>query len=85
MGPDFTREYVESADLLLMLGATLNDVDTGIFTAQLDPARLIHASQDQVTIENVSSDAWWIAPPPVRRRTHEDARAISATSSAFWK
>ena len=50
MGPDFTREYVEGADLLLMLGATVNDVDTGIFTAKLDPERMIHASQDQVTI-----------------------------------
>jgi len=50
MGPDSTRARVEGADLLLMLGATVNDVDTGIFTAQLDPARLIHASQDQVTI-----------------------------------
>lgn len=50
MGPDYTRACVENADLLLMLGATVNDVDTGIFTAQLDPARLIHASQDQVTI-----------------------------------
>ena len=50
MGPDFTREVVEGADLLLMLGATVNDVDTGIFTAKLDPERLIHASQEQVTI-----------------------------------
>lgn len=50
MGPDAARERVEGADLLLMLGATVNDVDTGIFTARLDPARLIHASQDQVTI-----------------------------------
>jgi indolepyruvate decarboxylase len=50
MGAEYTRERIEGADLLLMLGATVNDVDTGIFTAQLDPARLIHASQDQVTI-----------------------------------
>ena len=50
MGPDAVRKLVEDADLLLMLGATVNDVDTGIFTAKLDPARLIHASQDQVTI-----------------------------------
>jgi len=50
MGADATRERVENADLLLMLGATVNDVDMGIFTAKLDPARLIHASQDQVTI-----------------------------------
>ena len=50
MGPDFSRDFVESADLLLMLGATVNDVDTGVFTAKLDPRRLVHASQDQVTI-----------------------------------
>ena len=50
MGPDSTRERVEGADVLLMLGATVNDVDTGIFTAQLDPERMIHASQDQITI-----------------------------------
>jgi TPP-dependent 2-oxoacid decarboxylase len=50
MGADFARERVETADLLLMLGATVNDVDTGIFTAKLDPARMVHASQDQVTI-----------------------------------
>ena len=50
MGPDSTREHVENADLVLMLGATLNDVDTGIFTANLDPGRLIHASQGEVVI-----------------------------------
>jgi indolepyruvate decarboxylase len=50
MGPDDTRERIEGADLLLMLGATVNDVDTGIFTAKLNPERMIHASQDQVTI-----------------------------------
>jgi indolepyruvate decarboxylase len=50
MGPDATRRRVEGADLLLMLGATVNDVDTGIFTAKLDASRLVHASRDQVTI-----------------------------------
>jgi len=50
MGPDDTRKRVEGADVLLVLGATVNDVDTGIFTAKLDPERMIHASQDQVTI-----------------------------------
>lgn len=50
MGPDFARERVEGADLLLMLGATVNDVDSGIYTANLDPGRLVHASQGQVTI-----------------------------------
>jgi indolepyruvate decarboxylase len=50
MGPDVTREHIENSDLLLMLGATLNDVDTGIFTANLHPGRLIHASQGQVNI-----------------------------------
>jgi len=50
MGPESTRERVENTDLVLMLGATVNDVDTGIFTAKLYPERMIHASQDQVCI-----------------------------------
>ena len=48
--PALLERHVEAADLLLMLGATVNDVDTGIFTAKLVPERMIHASQDQVTI-----------------------------------
>jgi indolepyruvate decarboxylase len=43
---------VEQSDLLLMLGVTLNDVDTGIYTARLDPHRMVRAAQDEVVISS---------------------------------
>lgn len=46
------RERVEQADLLLMLGATLNDVDLGIYTARLDPGRTVRASGPEVFIRH---------------------------------
>lgn len=52
LGPQLAREQVEGADLLLILGAIANDVDTGIYTARLDPQRIIQASQDQVSIRH---------------------------------
>lgn len=52
MGPDAARREVEEADALLMLGMTLNDVDLGIFTAKLDPNRLVRASGDEVFIRH---------------------------------
>jgi TPP-dependent 2-oxoacid decarboxylase len=52
MGPELARERVEDADLLLILGAIANDVDTGIYTARLDPQRIIHASHDRVSIRH---------------------------------
>ncbi len=52
MGAETARQYVEQADLLLMLGMTLNDVDLGVYTAQLDPNRVVRASQDEVIIRH---------------------------------
>lgn len=48
IGSELARQRVENADVLLMLGVTLNDVDLGINTARLDPNRIIRASQDEV-------------------------------------
>ena len=45
MGVEITRQRVESADVLLLLGVTLNDVDLGIFTARLDPNRMVRRKQ----------------------------------------
>jgi len=50
MSRDRVQEYVESADCLLLLGAMLNDVDTGFFTAKLDEGKCIAASSDGVAI-----------------------------------
>ena len=46
------RDMVEQSDVLLMLGVTLNDVDTGVYTARLDPLRLIRAAQNEVIIRH---------------------------------
>jgi alpha-keto-acid decarboxylase len=52
LGPDHARERVEQADLILMLGVTLNDIDLGIYTARLDAQRMIRASLGEVEIHH---------------------------------
>lgn len=52
MGSEDIRHRVEHADLLLMLGVTLNEVDTGIYSARLDPQRVVRAAQDDVFIRH---------------------------------
>lgn len=50
MSTEEARYAVETADLVLMLGVTLNDMDTGIYTARLDPARVVRAALGEVVI-----------------------------------
>jgi len=52
MGAKTARKYVEEADLLLMLGVTLNDVDLGVYTANLDPNRMVRASGGEIFIRH---------------------------------
>lgn len=52
MSSETARYTVEQADLVLMLGVTLNDVDTGIYTARLDPNRMVRAAQGEVFIRH---------------------------------
>jgi TPP-dependent 2-oxoacid decarboxylase len=52
MSSEASRRAVEQADLVLMLGVTLNDVDLGIYTARLDPEHLVRAAQDEVVIRH---------------------------------
>lgn len=52
MSNEAARTTVEQAGLLLMLGVTLNDVDTGIYTAKLDPHRMVRAAGDEVLIQH---------------------------------
>ncbi len=44
------REYVESADLLLLLGTLLTDVNLGGGTARLDRARFVHATDGELIV-----------------------------------
>lgn len=43
---------IDSADCLLLLGALLSDVDTGIFTAKLDYAHKITANAEAITVDS---------------------------------
>jgi len=43
-----TREYVESADCVLMLGTFITDMNLGIYTAKLDRSRTILATTESI-------------------------------------
>ncbi|MDA8230067.1 MAG: thiamine pyrophosphate-binding protein [Magnetospirillum sp.] len=53
---DEIRTFVEEADCLLLLGAVLTDVDTGIFTHRLDPGRTIAATSQGLQIRSARYD-----------------------------
>jgi len=50
MGHDEVRQYVESSDCLIMLGAFMTDVNLGIYTAQLDQQRSISVTSERAAI-----------------------------------
>ncbi len=52
MSSEASRRAVEQADLVLMLGVTLNDVDLGIYTARLNPEHMVRAAQGEVVIRH---------------------------------
>ena len=50
MGREEVRRYVESSDCVILLGAFLTDINLGVFTARLDPARSIYATSEKLSI-----------------------------------
>ena len=50
MGRREVSDYVEGSDCVIMLGVFMTDVNLGIFTAQLDPARVISATGERLSI-----------------------------------
>ncbi|GHD61924.1 alpha-keto acid decarboxylase family protein [Jeongeupia chitinilytica] len=52
MGAEYARNVIEDADILLLLGSALNDVDLGVFTARLDPRHMIQARNDEVCVRH---------------------------------
>lgn len=50
MGRDDVREYVESSDCLILLGAFLTDINLGVYTARIDPARSIYVTSEKLSI-----------------------------------
>jgi indolepyruvate decarboxylase len=50
MGRDEVTRFVESSDCVLLLGAFMTDINLGIYTAQLDPAKCIDATSETLRI-----------------------------------
>src|SRR5437773_3740790 len=50
MGRDDVRRYVEISECVILLGAFMTDINLGIYTAQLDPARSIYATSEKLSI-----------------------------------
>lgn len=52
VGQEHVRKRIEAADVLLILGAFLTDIDLGLFTARLDPSRCINAGDERISISH---------------------------------
>lgn len=52
MGRPEVTELVENSDCLLMLGCFMTDINLGIFTAKLDPARCIDVTSEDLRIRH---------------------------------
>ncbi len=50
MGCEDVTKFVENSDCVVMLGTFMTDINLGIFTAQLNPARCIYATSEQLRI-----------------------------------
>jgi len=50
MGREDVRQYVETSDCVIMLGAFMTDINLGVYTARLDPARCIYATSEKLSI-----------------------------------
>jgi indolepyruvate decarboxylase len=50
MGREEVRQYVEQSDCVIMLGAFMTDINLGVYTARLDPARSIYATSEKLSI-----------------------------------
>jgi indolepyruvate decarboxylase len=52
MGFEDVREYVESSDCLILLGAFMTDIELGVFTARLDQGRSIYVTSEKTSIRH---------------------------------
>lgn len=52
MGREEVTRFVEESDLVLLLGAFMTDLNLGIFTANLDPARCVYATSEMLRISH---------------------------------
>jgi len=49
---DITREYVESADCVLMLGTFITDMNMGLYTAKLERNRVVLATTESLIVRH---------------------------------
>src|SRR5436190_8405723 len=52
MGRAEVTQFVEESDCVLLLGTFMTDLNLGIFTAQLDPARCVYITSEQLRIRH---------------------------------
>ena len=52
MGREEVTQFVESSDCVILLGAFMTDINLGIYTAKLDPARCIDATSETLRISH---------------------------------
>jgi indolepyruvate decarboxylase len=50
IGHEDVREYVESSDCLILLGAPMSDIDLGVYTAHLEQAISIYVTSEKTSI-----------------------------------
>ena len=50
MGHEDVRDYVESSDCLILLGAPMSDIDLGVYTAHLDQSKSIYVTSEKTSI-----------------------------------
>ena len=50
IGREAVRAYVESADLVLLLGVMMTDLNLGVHTARLDRARCVHLVAEKLSV-----------------------------------
>jgi TPP-dependent 2-oxoacid decarboxylase len=48
---EYVRQYVESADLVVMLGTFITDMSMGFYTAKLDRGRTVLATSERVSVQ----------------------------------
>jgi indolepyruvate decarboxylase len=77
MGRETVTQFVEESDCVVLLGTFMTDLNLGIYTANLDPAKCIYATSEKLRIHHhhyhgvllgdFISEVTSRAPSPVRR------------------
>jgi indolepyruvate decarboxylase len=52
MGREEVTRFVEDSDCVILLGTFMTDINLGIYTAKLDPAKCIYATSEQLRIRH---------------------------------